>query len=101
MDRRITLSLRDLRRLQLQFVKNATQKLDLYLPTTDSADALKARVQELVNDFIYDIFESAKGSLVIDGVDENQNLRKLLENPSNGMFLISLKCPREVKYWQC
>lgn len=87
---RISLSLADVRHLQAQFAKEATDKLDLYLPTTDTSDPLKHRVGALVNDFIYEIFESAKASMEIDGVDPTVSLRSLLDNPTHGECLCDL-----------
>lgn len=82
--KKITLNLRDVKHLQSQFTKDATNKLNLYLPTTDNSDPLKNRVSELVNDFIFEIFERSKDSLEIDGSDGSTSLRKMLENPTNG-----------------
>lgn len=84
---KIHLSLKDVKHLQVQFANAATDKLNLYLPTSDLSDPLKSRVSSLVNDFIYEIFESAKSSLDIDEVkNKKDSLRSLLENPTNGML---------------
>lgn len=83
---KIHLNLKDVKHLQVQFTKAATNKLNLYLPTSDNSDPLKSRVSSLVNDFIYEIFETSKTSLDIDGVNgKKDSLRGLLENPTNGM----------------
>jgi len=82
---KIHLSLKDVKHLQLQFAKAATDKLNLYLPTSDNSDPLKSKVSSLVNDFIYEIFEASKNSLDIDEVNNKKDtLRSLLENPTNG-----------------
>ncbi|CCH45089.1 Rhomboid protein 2 [Wickerhamomyces ciferrii] len=82
---KINLSLKDVKHLQVQFSKAATDKLNLYLPTADESDPLKGRVSSLVNDFIYEIFEASKDSLDIDELKEGEQntLRSLLENPTN------------------
>jgi kinetochor protein Mis14/NSL1 len=85
-DEKISISLADVKHLQLQFAKDATEKLDLYLPTTDTSDPLKSTVASLVDDFIYEIFENAKGGLDVDGMRESDELRSLLDNPTKGMF---------------
>jgi kinetochor protein Mis14/NSL1 len=86
-DEKISISLADVKHLQLQFAKDATEKLDLYLPTTDKSDPLKSTVASLVDDFIYEIFENAKGGLDVDGMRESDELRSLLDNPTKGMCL--------------
>lgn len=81
---KIHLNLKDVKHLQIQFAKAATDKLNLYLPTSDHSDPLKSRVSSLVNDFIYEIFEASKNSLDIDGATGNRDsLRSLLENSTN------------------
>lgn len=87
---KIHLNLKDVKHLQIQFAKAATDKLNLYLPTSDHSDPLKSRVSSLVNDFIYEIFEASKNSLDIDGATGNRDsLRSLLENSTNGMYICS------------
>lgn len=83
---KISLSLSDVKHLQRQFSNEANDKLDLYLPTTEVDDPLKERVSTLVKDFIYEVFETAKDGMEIDGADESVSLRSLLDNPPNGEF---------------
>ncbi|KAH3674821.1 hypothetical protein WICMUC_003024 [Wickerhamomyces mucosus] len=80
---KVDLNIDDVKHLQQQFSKSASEKLNLYLPTTDTSDPLKSRVSVLVNDFIYEILESAKPSMNIDGTDTSRSIKELLENPSN------------------
>ncbi|ODQ79460.1 hypothetical protein BABINDRAFT_8391 [Babjeviella inositovora NRRL Y-12698] len=70
----------DVRYLQMQFHKNASDKLNLHLPSSSntpnskksalystSDDPLKLRISAMIHDFIDDAFELAKEGMIIDG----------------------------------
>ncbi|KAK9480565.1 kinetochore protein Mis14 like-domain-containing protein [Lipomyces japonicus] len=66
---RLQLVSEDIQFLQNRILDAAKKKIDSNLPDSQIQDPLKGEVEILVNDFITRIFQTAKHSLVINGVE--------------------------------
>lgn len=79
---KIDINIEDLRKVKQQFVKNATNKIDSYLPEQDNSDSMKSQVALAVQDFIDRVLESSRESMNINGLLPDEPLNKAMENPS-------------------
>lgn len=66
---KILLTKQDLAHVYKQFVYAAQTKIRHHLPGSDSHDPLKIEVENIVNDYLAQVFEMAKHALVVDGQD--------------------------------
>ncbi|KAK6199263.1 kinetochore protein Mis14 like-domain-containing protein [Scheffersomyces amazonensis] len=65
---KIAISKQDLKYVYNQILNKTTSKLDLHLPTSNN-DPLKAKVGNLLDEFLLEAFELAKSAFIIDGKD--------------------------------
>jgi kinetochor protein Mis14/NSL1 len=70
----------------------ARQKLDLHFPPSaapaqDADDVMKARVDELVQEYIARVFEGVSGNLAVNGLEgvEMDEARRMAESSGQGM----------------
>ncbi|KAH3683200.1 hypothetical protein WICPIJ_005813 [Wickerhamomyces pijperi] len=79
---KIDINIEDLRKVKQQFIKNASNKIDTYLPEQDNTDSMKAQVVLAVQDFIDRILESSRSSLDINGLLPDEPLKEAMDTIS-------------------
>lgn len=80
---KIHLSVEDIKYLQQHLLENARVKLNLNLPSSsqDTQDPLTLKIVEMIEEFILEMLEMSRHSLVIDGDETVQSISKLLDKP--------------------
>ncbi|ODV94483.1 hypothetical protein PACTADRAFT_18178 [Pachysolen tannophilus NRRL Y-2460] len=82
---KIQLQTQDVKYLQRIFLENAHSKLNLHLPITNNSkdDPLRNKIENMVETFIFETFEMARHSMIIDGIDMSNtaSLKNIIDEP--------------------
>ncbi|EGW29934.1 uncharacterized protein SPAPADRAFT_63557 [Spathaspora passalidarum NRRL Y-27907] len=79
-DGKITLSRDDLRYVYNQLYISTMDRLNLHLPTEEN-DPMKNQVATILNEFLLNVFDDARHSLIVDGVADDKPISEVLALP--------------------
>lgn len=85
---KLRLQARDVKYLQDSLIADAHDKLNLHLPQTEATenDPLRQEIESLIEQFVYNTFENARHSIILDDIPETTKnrsvpLRQLISEP--------------------